>query len=67
MAFVNVVRLTQSMSMHRLSKALLPNMVHLVTAAKGDIGHGPHNRNLSSMAEAAVEEILVGKLTSLLL
>ena len=57
--FVNVVRVTQFMSSYGLPKALLPNLLYLIMAAKGDIGNCQHNRRFCSVAEAAADKLLL--------
>ncbi len=64
--FVNVVRVSQFISSHGLSKTLLPNILYLIVAAKGDIGRGPHCRRFCSVAEAAADALLLRE-TALLL
>ncbi len=64
--FVNVVRVTQFMSSHGLPKALLPNILHLIVAAKGDVGGSPQSRRFCSVAEAAADALLLQE-TALLL
>ncbi len=64
--FVNVVRVTQFMSSHGLSKALLPNILHLIVVAKGDVGSSQHSRRFCSVAEAAADAMLLQE-TALLL
>lgn len=56
--FVNLVRVTQFMSSHGLSKSLLPNLVYLISAARGDVGSSRHNKRFQSVAEAAADSLL---------
>ena len=61
---MNVVRVTQFMSSHGLPKALLPNLLHLIVAAKGDIGNSQHSRRFCSVAEAAADKLLLQRTAS---
>jgi hypothetical protein len=49
------------MSTHGLGKALLPNIVHLITAAKGDVGSSQHDRGFCSIAEQEADDLLTAE------
>ena len=50
-SFLNLVKLTQFMSTHGLSKSLLPHLCFLVIESKGDVGHSNHHADFCSAAE----------------
>ena len=59
--FVSLVRVTQFMSTHGLGKTLLPNIVHLITAAKGDVGSSQHTHHFCSIAEQEADDLLTAE------
>ncbi len=64
--FINLVRVTQFMSSHGLSKALLPAVANLITLAGGDVGAAGHHRRFCSVAEAAADRLLLSETLTLL-
>ena len=58
-SFVNLVRLTQFMSTHGLSKSLLPHLCFLVIEAKGDVGHSNHHPGFCSAVEFQANSLLI--------
>ena len=58
-AFVNLLRTTQFISTHGLSKSMLPNICYLIMSAKGDVGHSNHSRRFCTIAETRADNLLL--------
>ena len=64
--FVNAVRVTQFVGTHGLPKSLYTGILNLITASKGDVGRGPHNRGFCSLADHTAAKLLSREHVSML-